>query len=410
MGNIEFFFDYTCPYAYLAATQIEGVSERTGQSLTWRPMLLGGVFRALDVPQVLFKTLSPSKARHNFADMTRWADMWNVPLTMPPQHPFRSVEALRATLALPVQDQPTFIHAVYKAYWEEGKDIGDRLIIREILDSCGLHSASAGPFEQDVKDALRASTDEAIERGVFGAPAIFIEDQLYWGQDRLWMVEKELGGEFPLPSPAHTMPSADSFDFYFDVSSPFGYLGATQIERFAKVNRVKINWRPIFLGGLFKSLGGPTVPLNTFSQSKRTFIANDIDRWAKHWDVTLNWPSNFPVMTVRAMRILLSLGNDCSDLAMRIFKAYWCDGKDIQSMGVLESLIAEEGLPPNTLEAASDPKWKEGLIQATAAAAERGVFGVPTFTFNNSLVWGQDRFLFLEHGLKGWGDPGATGN
>ena len=113
MGGIDFFFDYTCPYAYLAATQIEGVSDRTGQPLNWRPMLLGGVFRALDVPQVLFKTLSPSKARHNFADMNRWADLWNVPLTMPARHPYRSVEALRATLALPEHERPPFIHAMY---------------------------------------------------------------------------------------------------------------------------------------------------------------------------------------------------------------------------------------------------------------------------------------------------------
>ena len=111
---------------------------------------------------------------------------------MPAEHPRRSVEALRATLALPEADRPPFIHAVFKAYWVEGRDIANRDVLREILDECELNSASAGPFEQDIKDALRSETEEAIERGVFGAPSYIIDDEIFWGQDRLDFVAEKL--------------------------------------------------------------------------------------------------------------------------------------------------------------------------------------------------------------------------
>src|SRR5262249_24435863 len=117
---VELYYDYSCPYAYLASTQIEAICQRTGAHLAWRPMLLGGVFHALgakDGPH-----LSPAKARLNFLDMHRWADWWGVPLVMPPGHPNRTVLALRATLAAG-GDVPRASHALFRAYWAEGRDL-----------------------------------------------------------------------------------------------------------------------------------------------------------------------------------------------------------------------------------------------------------------------------------------------
>src|SRR5687767_7400842 len=96
--TLDFWFDYSCPYAYLGSTQVEALAARTGASLSWRPMLLGGVFRAAGTPQNLSETLSPSKAHHNGLDMLRWAALFGVKLVMPAGHPFRTVEALRATI------------------------------------------------------------------------------------------------------------------------------------------------------------------------------------------------------------------------------------------------------------------------------------------------------------------------
>ena len=99
MKRVELFYDYACPYAYLAHTQIEALCARASAELVWRPMLLGGVFQALGTPQIPMTSMSAAKARHNALDMARWADHFGVPLTMPPMHPNRTVLALRATLA-----------------------------------------------------------------------------------------------------------------------------------------------------------------------------------------------------------------------------------------------------------------------------------------------------------------------
>src|SRR5438874_1461658 len=97
--RLELFFDYTCPFAYLGSTQAAAVAAKMRVDITYRPILLGGVFKAVGTPQNLFATLSPRKNAHNLADMQRWAKRFGVELRMPASHPMRSVEALRATLA-----------------------------------------------------------------------------------------------------------------------------------------------------------------------------------------------------------------------------------------------------------------------------------------------------------------------
>ncbi|MDB4928206.1 MAG: 2-hydroxychromene-2-carboxylate isomerase, partial [Myxococcaceae bacterium] len=184
--RLDFWFDYTCPYAYLASTQVEALAARTGDDLHWRPMLLGGVFRARAVPQKLFATLSPQKARHNAADLDRWAREFGVALVMPAAHPLRSVEALRATLATGCD--PRVIHGFFRAYWVEGREISTDTTLRAVLSAAG-HDAHA-VLATLGGEALRAETERAIALGIFGAPAYVIDDAtLYWGQDRTHFVE-----------------------------------------------------------------------------------------------------------------------------------------------------------------------------------------------------------------------------
>jgi 2-hydroxychromene-2-carboxylate isomerase len=198
--RVDFFYDFSCPYAYLAHTQIEAVCERAGAELVWRPMLLGGVFQAVGTVQVPFAVMSTAKARHNAFDMMRWADHFNVPLTMPPMHPNRTVLALRATLAAE-EAIPRASKALFAAYWVLGRDLSQPAVVREALDRAGLDGAALVARAEDpqIKAALRARTDEAVARGVFGAPAFVVtapgvSGDLFWGQDRLDFVEKALGG------------------------------------------------------------------------------------------------------------------------------------------------------------------------------------------------------------------------
>ncbi|MCA9683740.1 MAG: DsbA family protein [Myxococcales bacterium] len=134
---LRFYFDFSCPYAYLASTAVEATAARSGVELDPRPMLLGGVFRALETPQNLSATLSPAKARHNLADMQRQAARAGVPLNMPKHHPMRTVEALRTLLVVGPPYMP-LAHHFYRAYWVDNIQISSPEGLREVLRRAGL--------------------------------------------------------------------------------------------------------------------------------------------------------------------------------------------------------------------------------------------------------------------------------
>jgi 2-hydroxychromene-2-carboxylate isomerase len=190
MATLHFWFDYSCPYAYLASTQVAALAGRTGAELVYEPMLLGGVFRAVGTSQRLFAELSPAKARHNALDMQRWADLFRVPLTMPAGHPMRTVEALRATLL--TGSDPRVVDGFYRAYWVEGRGPSEEATMRDVLGRAGHDAESIIRRQAEAKEDLRRRTDEAIALGIFGAPAFVVGDEMFWGQDRIAFVEKEL--------------------------------------------------------------------------------------------------------------------------------------------------------------------------------------------------------------------------
>jgi len=190
-------------------------------------------------------------------------------------------------------------------------------------------------------------------------------------------------------------------DFYFDFSSPFAYLGSTQIEAVANRAGSTLNWKPMFLGGVFKAVGTPMVPFNELSQQKRTYITRDMHRWASWWDVPFAFPSRFPMMTVKPLRLGLTL-DDPAPFIHRVFKAYWAEDQDISNAEVLASLCQDVGLDPSVLERTGDPAVKQQLLDATEGAVNAGVFGAPTSIVNGQVFWGQDRLDHVEKALGGW--------
>ena len=400
--SLDFWFDYTCPYAYLGSTQAPALAARMGVELTYRPLLLGGVFRANETPQKLFATLSPAKAAHNLEDMQRWARRFGVTLVMPANHPMRSVEALRATLV--TGSDPQVIAAFFRAYWVDNADIADRAVIAKVVASCG-HDAEmvlAAIEAHCVKDDLRARTDEAIALGIFGVPSWVVDGvHLYWGQDRIAFVE----GLAREPGSAARPGTGTSLDVYWDFSSPFAYLGAMQAKALAERTGARLTWRPTFLGGLFRSIGMPDVPLATFSPAKQRYIAKDIDRWAAYWGVPFRFPTRFPTSSVRALRVYLALPADRQDgYRDAVFRAYWADDRDITDDAVLGSCVGDEAIATAALARADTPEIKAELRAATDQAAARGVFGVPTYVVGGTdLYWGQDRLELVEEALRAAG-------
>ena len=189
---ITFCWDPASPYTWLAATQIDALAARTGATVAWQPIVLGKVFEATgNRPPATVA----AKARHLFKDLQRWATLYGVPLNFPKVFPVNSIAALRMGCAAnQTGDGGRFALAVMRAYWVDGVDIGQPEALVAAITAAGLDGAAlfADSQQQPVKDQLRAHTDEAIRRGAFGAPTFFVGDEMFWGNDRLVLLEQFL--------------------------------------------------------------------------------------------------------------------------------------------------------------------------------------------------------------------------
>ena len=194
MAAIEIFWDVASPYTYLAITQLPAIAERTGAELVFRPFLLGGVFKATgnNMPGAV-----PAKGAHMMNDLTRWAEQYGVTIKKPGEVPFpiNSVTPMRVAIVAGRKGLGReAAQALTRAYWGEGRDVSQPEVLTDVVTSLGLDPTEMVKAiqEQSVKDELRTQTGEAVERGAFGAPTMFVEGQMFWGNDRLQHVEAAL--------------------------------------------------------------------------------------------------------------------------------------------------------------------------------------------------------------------------
>ncbi|MBK9516045.1 MAG: 2-hydroxychromene-2-carboxylate isomerase [Anaeromyxobacter sp.] len=191
MATLEFFFDFTSPYSYLASTQVEALAARTGATLRYRPFLLGGVFKATG-NRAPIETVA--KGRHMWTDLLRWSKRLEVPLRRPQTFPIPSILALRAVLAAPPEALGAASQAVFRAVWAEDREVGKPEVLAAVLTEAGLDGAALVAAAPGQKEALVAQTQEAVDRGAFGAPTFFVGSELFVGNDRLDFVEQALRG------------------------------------------------------------------------------------------------------------------------------------------------------------------------------------------------------------------------
>ena len=193
--TLEFYYDYGSPYSYLADTQVEAIAKRAGAALVRKPMLLGGVFKATGnhSPAEL-----PAKSTWSAFDMPMWAKHYGVPFQRNPFFPVNTLALMRGAAAAQIDGIFERYHpAIYKAMWVDGVNLNDIGEVAKVLSAAGLDAAKIGNRiqDQDVKDRLKATTDEAVARGVFGAPTSFVGDMMFFGNDRLPFVELALKDE-----------------------------------------------------------------------------------------------------------------------------------------------------------------------------------------------------------------------
>ena len=189
MGKqIEFYFDYGSPFSYLADTQLPALAERYGAEILYRPILLGGIFKATGNSSPI---TIPAKGKYMALELERWARHYGIEMKMNPHFPFNTIRLMRGAVAALRQGRFAAYHPqMYRAVWSEGRNLGEEDVLREMLESSGIDPASIDGDE--IKNELRANTDGAVARGAFGAPTFYVNGEIYWGNDRLDFVEEAL--------------------------------------------------------------------------------------------------------------------------------------------------------------------------------------------------------------------------
>ena len=191
---IDFWFDFSSPYGYLAAERIDELAARHGRSVNWRPILLGPVFKAVGTAPLTTLPIKGEYSKHDFARMARYL---KVPFRLPERFPVGTQVAARAFYLISDADPAQardFAKRAYRAYFAEGRDIADPAVVMELVAASGADAAAiAGPLKADaVKERVRAEVDAAMKAGVFGSPYFVVDGEPFWGVDRLPLLEEWL--------------------------------------------------------------------------------------------------------------------------------------------------------------------------------------------------------------------------
>ncbi|KIV99761.1 uncharacterized protein PV09_08567 [Verruconis gallopava] len=467
---IEFHYDISCPFAYIASTKIEALARRTNAKVLWRPVLLGAIYRATNAPQgasgSASDTFNPTKKAVTSRAFQRTIKRHGIAYNEPPQHPQKTTAALRLLYFVHETARPLLTHALYKAYWVDGKNISDKETLIEAIRNCELwdgdriiravlDGSAEGPEQ---RRQLEIATDTAIKRGVFGVPSFWIpaeiwtdkngkkhEGRLYWGQDRMHFVEavvialnegksgddlgsisKSLRSLMPRSKRAE-IPADEEvrLEFWYDYSSPWAFLGWTQLPALKRqfVDRLQIDMRPFLLGILFREIGAPNLPMAAVSEVKRQYSQWDHYCWTRWWNainiqegspdknIDFYWNDIFPIRTPTVLRAALAEPR----LDPALFRGCWERNLDMKDDNILRKVITEAGYDADAILAkANSPDTKADLRARTKEAKELGICGVPTYRVfrrkrgestwkqQGDLVWGQDETSVVEDLIAGW--------
>lgn len=194
MASVEFLFDFGSPASYIAYRRLPAIAAGAGAGIVWRPVLLGGIFKATGNAS---PASVPAKGAYMRQDLTRFARRHAIPFAMNPHFQVNTITLMRVATGCQLHAPEQFmayVEAVFTALWVAGRNLGDLAVVAEILAAAGLDAEAMVNLAAlpDVKERLKHDTEAAVARGVFGAPAMFVDGTLYFGQDRLDFVEEAL--------------------------------------------------------------------------------------------------------------------------------------------------------------------------------------------------------------------------
>jgi 2-hydroxychromene-2-carboxylate isomerase len=191
--TIDFYFDFGSPTAYLAHKRLQQLQTQYGCTIDYKPVLLGGLFKASGN---MSPVTVPAKGKYMMTqDLPRFAALYQVPLTVNPHFPINTLNLMRGAVATLGQDYfDNYVEAVYDAIWVNGDNMGDLDVVANVLSDAELNAQKiiAATQDADVKATLISNTEAAVARGCFGAPTMFIGNDMFFGQDRMQFIEMVL--------------------------------------------------------------------------------------------------------------------------------------------------------------------------------------------------------------------------
>jgi 2-hydroxychromene-2-carboxylate isomerase len=199
-ADLEFWFDFSSPYGYIASTKIDALAARHGRQVHWKPWLIGAIYKKYGYAPLEM----PEKKAYFFKDVVRHAGFEGVALAIPPSFPEGLLAPSRALYW--IEDQQgraaaaAFGKAAYAAYWVEGRKLADPDVVAELAGSFGVDRAAARAALDDpsVKERLKRETEGAMAKGVFGSPFVIVDGEPFWGSDRLGEIDRFLAGPKPV--------------------------------------------------------------------------------------------------------------------------------------------------------------------------------------------------------------------
>jgi 2-hydroxychromene-2-carboxylate isomerase len=284
--------------------------------------------------------------------MQRTLRRYNIRYNPPPQHPRKTVNALRLLYCVADQEKRKLLtDKLFQAYWVEGKDVNSNATLLQIARECGVENVGEECFANvEARKELETATAEAIQRGAFGVPGFWIpsavwtdasgeqkKGRFFWGQDRMHFVEATLlslaspssssGKQWsnvpalkrlmPRCVPSNTPHGRVRLEFWFDFSSPWAFLGYTQLERLKKTfgEGLEVVMKPFLLGILFREIGAPNLPASAVSPAKAMWSRQDHADWTEYWnavsaqdgggEVKFYWADTFPIRTPTVLRVAI---------------------------------------------------------------------------------------------------------
>lgn len=384
-----FYYDIVCPYAYMAFSYLNRCGLFKSSRLHLRPILLGGLFKEMGTDIDPNQSMSINKRDYFREDIKRQATFFDVLLSFHPRHPVSTLNAMRLIHACDEKSRLMLTEKLYRGYWQKHLDIDDEKVLEEIGAEFGVDLVI---YRGEARERLRRATTEAFVKKVFGVPTIALNNRLYFGADRLELIQDELG--IKLPDAPWT--GSHVIDFYFDFASPYSYLAWAEVKK-AQALGVQFNLIPVLLGAIFKEVGTNNIPMLSAHRNKTSYYLQDMLDWAEYRGVPFKFNSKFPLRTVTPLRMAI-LDHRVIDV---IFKAAWAQDQDVGEESTLTRTLDQAGMSQeNLLERSKDDGIKDQLKANTKKALDKGVFGLPTFFVRGHKVFGQDRFLWIRQEIR----------